>query len=292
MELVRSAEPVTPSRLEPTVPPDLETICVKCLQKESSKRYASALALAEDLERYLAHEPIQARRVGAVGRMARWCRRNPTLAATVAAATILVAIVGSIGLWGVVEERDHYRQERDHAQANLYRALVGEARSQIDAHDTGWWWNALDNIREAANLDVASRDPVALRDLAVECMGSRNPCFRLQGVWSGHTGPVTALAISPHGRLVATGSRDKTVRLWSMPEGKPLAVLSGHEGTVTGLAVHPNGRLLVSSSMDGSVRIWNLASTAAMLSGTLTGHSSSSEVRQLNAGRKQRGYFP
>ncbi len=285
LEQVRNVEPEPPSRIQSKLPADLEIICLKCLQKESSNRYASAKALAEDLERFLAHKPIHARRIGAVGRAARWVRRNPTLAATVAAATLVVSVVAGIGLWNVFAERDHYHQERDHAQANLYRALLGEARSQMDARDTGWWWRALDNVREAANLDVTGRDPAALRDLAIECMGSRYPCCRLQGVWSGHTGPVTASTCSPDGRMAATGSQDKTIRLWSLPEGKLLAVLSGHEGTVTGLTVHPNGRLLVSCSTDGSLRVWDLTSKAGLLAGAITVESNSSEVRDLKAGR-------
>ena len=285
LEQVRRAEPEPPSLIHRKLPADLETICLKCLQKESSKRYASAKALAEDLERYLAHKPIRARRVGAAGRAARWFRRNPALAATMAAAAIVVAVVGCIGLWSVFEERDHYRQERDHAQANLSRALVGEARSQIDARDTGWWWRALGNLSEAAKLDVADRDLAGLRDLAIECMGSAYPCMRIQGTWSGHTGPVTTVVVSPDGRLAASGSRDQTVRIWSMPDGEPLAVLTGHTGTVTGLAFHPGSQCLASCSVDGSVRLWRLNPRAPSSGGASNGEFRLLQVFDPKAGR-------
>jgi serine/threonine-protein kinase len=77
---VQTQEPVPPRRLQPQVPRDLETICLKCLQKEPARRYASAEALAEDLRRFRAGEPIHARPISLVERLGRWCRRNPALA--------------------------------------------------------------------------------------------------------------------------------------------------------------------------------------------------------------------
>jgi len=83
-------DPVSPRSLIPTISIDLETICLKCLQKEAGKRYQSAEALAEDLRRYLNHEPIQARPVNWVERLWRWRRRNPSLAAALALTTIIL----------------------------------------------------------------------------------------------------------------------------------------------------------------------------------------------------------
>jgi WD40 repeat protein len=98
--LVIKEEPVPPSRLRPRLPRDLETICLKCLEKEPAGRYPSAEALADDLRRFLAHEPIQAWPVGAWGRAVKWARRRPARAGLVVAALSLVVLAGV--LWYAV----------------------------------------------------------------------------------------------------------------------------------------------------------------------------------------------
>jgi tetratricopeptide (TPR) repeat protein len=120
--LLRTEEPIAPSHLRPRLPRDLETVCLKCLDKRPQKRYASADALAVDLDRYLAGKPVVARRVGSAARVALWCRREPALASTIAVAILAVAAVASFGFWRVVHERDRYRTERDRAVANLRKA--------------------------------------------------------------------------------------------------------------------------------------------------------------------------
>ena len=92
---VLSEEPVPPRRLNATIPRDLETICLKCLEKEPGKRYASAAALREDLRRFLVGEPIAARPVGRPERAWRWCRRNPWLAGAVGLVAAGLVVVAS-----------------------------------------------------------------------------------------------------------------------------------------------------------------------------------------------------
>src|SRR5215469_11021066 len=101
METVRQVldkEPVRPKALRASVDHDLETICLKCLEKLPASRYGSAEALAEDLERWLNHEPILARRSTAIERLAKWMRRNPK----VAALTVLLNVVLVVGLAGIL----------------------------------------------------------------------------------------------------------------------------------------------------------------------------------------------
>ena len=89
--LVLGTEPAPPRRLNPAVPRDLETICLKCMEKRPARRYASAQALADDLDRYLDGEPIVARPLGPLGRLSRWARRRPALAATAVALALFYA---------------------------------------------------------------------------------------------------------------------------------------------------------------------------------------------------------
>lgn len=118
LEMVRNQDPVPVRQLQPKVPHDLETICLKCLQKLPAKRYMTAGALADDLGHFLANEPIQARPVGRVERLWRWCYRNPGIAALTAAVFLLlatVAVTSSIMAVQIHREKAAAEEARDAA---------------------------------------------------------------------------------------------------------------------------------------------------------------------------------
>jgi tetratricopeptide (TPR) repeat protein len=140
---VLEREPPRPRALNAAVDRDLETVCLKCLDKDPARRYASAAALAEDLERFLHGEPVQARPVSRVERLRRWCRRNRALAlATSLAAVGLVAVTTvAVLLW--VREAAHAARLQEAAQelkqalgeVKLKHALAESRRETAEAHE-------------------------------------------------------------------------------------------------------------------------------------------------------------
>ena len=118
LQQLLNTEPPAPRLLNPRVPRDLETICLKCLEKEIPRRYSTAQELAEELGRFLDGKPIRARPVGAAGRAWKWCRRRPALAGM----GLALALTGALGLAGVLWQSRQATNERRLAQEGEYAA--------------------------------------------------------------------------------------------------------------------------------------------------------------------------
>jgi WD40 repeat protein len=252
---VRTQEPVPVRRLQPLVPRDLETICLKCLEKEPGKRYASATALAEDLRRFQAHEPIIARPVRWWELVLKWGRRRPTVAA-LGAAVVAAVVLGLAGVgWQWQEaltERatalrlaDDLRTQRDAAEWQTYRANVAAALSALQIHNNGAARRYLDAAPERfRNWEW--------RYIARQIDDGHVPL-------RGHEDQVYSLAFSPDGRRLATGSKDRTIRVWDVTTGRTAAVLRGHDDGVCQVVFSPDGQSLASTDhAEGAVRLWHL----------------------------------
>jgi WD40 repeat protein/tetratricopeptide (TPR) repeat protein len=272
-------DPVPPSRLAAGVPRDLETICLKCLQKEPGRRYESALALAEDLERFLGGEPILARPSGRVERLAKWARRKPAVAALLAA--LALALVG--GFTGMLLLLLLAEERRGQAEANFHDA---EEKRQGLIRQTNLTAAENDNFRHAlyaAHTQLAHRewqDAHVGRVLELldgeGCQPTQEGQADLRGwEWyylrglchkdvrtlnSGDEG-VEQVAFSPDGHSLAVGGAPR-VHIWDTNSGRKIHTLPGHTAVVegvNGVAYSPDGRWLASGGCDGKIKIWDAA---------------------------------
>ena len=137
IQQVRSADPSPPSQLQSGIPADLETICLKCLQKAPEKRYESAKHLSDDIQRHIIHEPILARPVGQWERLVRLCRRNPRearLVSLVAGLLACFAIVAAFTAFRISQDRNQIVKQRDEISGQKDR--IEKQRDEITEEKT------------------------------------------------------------------------------------------------------------------------------------------------------------
>jgi WD40 repeat protein len=267
IEEVRQREPKPPSGINRRVDRDLQTICLKCLEKEPVRRYRSAQVLAEDLERWLRGEPIAARRVARAGQAWRWCRRNPR-ATVVLVAMGMLALFATVGFaiaWSAREaiaklNRDLVVRERL-ARRKQYVADIQQASYLVESN----------KIAEALDLLARHRPGRDTDDQrGFEWFYLWRLCHPGGRTLSGHRGDVYHAEFSPDGKLLATSGRDRTVRLWDVATSETRRVLTGHTQDVNWVAFAPDGRTLASASEDRTVKLWDTATGQEQR--TLSGH--------------------
>jgi eukaryotic-like serine/threonine-protein kinase len=255
---VQTAEPVPPRRLNPGAAPDLQTICMKCLQKEPARRYATAQALAEDLGRFLENKPIQARPVPLLERAWLWCRRRPLLAAMSAglAAAVILGVAGIVWQWrqaefnaqGELQQRLRAENVTAQTRLNLYAADVAVASQAIQNGNLGRARRTLDALRpKLGETDLRGFEWRYLWNL---CRGAQ------LAVLTGHEGTVTCAAFSPDGKSLATGSRDGTVRIWDVARHSCRTTLKATKLAVWSVAFTPDGKGLM-TAYENRVELWD-----------------------------------
>jgi WD40 repeat protein/tetratricopeptide (TPR) repeat protein/tRNA A-37 threonylcarbamoyl transferase component Bud32 len=180
-------EPVPPSKVEARVDRDLETICLKCLEKDPKRRYGSAEALADDLDRFLRGEPIRARPVGALEKAAKWVKRRPVVAGLLASLLLVAAVSGVLVAWSYTEALRQTRiaqDERDAARKAENKERTAKDRERQQLRKTQ---DALDQTKRALTTSKVAQALAALRDndpkLGLSLLES---CARETRFWEWH----------------------------------------------------------------------------------------------------------
>ncbi len=264
---VVSEEPVLVRQLQPRTPRDLETICLKCLQKQPGARYASALRLAEDLRRFQAGEPIEARAVGKLERGWRWCRRNPAVASLLFAVAVVLIAGTAVSTFFAVQSS---RRASD-AEASAERAREAEQKAERNAARAGERLYAAQML--LAHKAWEDGHFFRLRSLLQEKPPEPTGGATVRGfeweywnrladpalvTFARHGSVVNSLAFRPDGKHLASASWDRTVKVWDPTTGQEFLHLAGHDGEARCVAYSPDGKRLVSGG-GREVRVWDTA---------------------------------
>jgi hypothetical protein len=258
---VQCEDPIPPRRLVPAVPLDLQTIALKCLDKDPARRYGSAAELADDLGRFLAGEPILARPIGAAARIRKWARRRPG-AAALAAALVLVAILGlllTVWQWLRAEKERHRADVQVRARAEVGKLAVRH-RLEIERLRLG---GEVDQAIGLCALGEVNRGMLSL----VRCLEKAQAI----AARSGRPDPLERVirtnlaAWSPHVQCRQGSALPDAGRVWleeDSPAGRtgptPRAPLR-HSRAVRSVAFSQDGRTFTTACDDGQTRRWRTA---------------------------------
>ena len=277
---ILNEEPPALRKLDARLPRGVETICLKCLEKDPARRYQSAAALAADLRRWLTGHPIQARPVSRTERAWRWCHRNPAVA-SLSAAVVIVLLAGiSISSLFAINANTHAaaavvnatraRREKDRADDNAVELSHQLYVAQMNLARREWELGEINSVLE--RLEQSSPQHTGAEDYrGFEWSYWHRLCHSHMLELKGHRSQVTRVAFSADGKRLATASLDEMVKVWDTTSGQETLTLKVQGSSVWSVAFSPDGKWLAATSYDRTVKLWDATSGQETL--TLKGHS-------------------
>ena len=245
-------EVVPPRQLNASIPRDLETICLKCLEKDEPRRYATADGLADDLQRFLDHRPIVARRIGKIGRAWKWSRRNPSWA--ILAIILFVLLNVSTVAYTVLTYREGIAAElADKSGEEMRRIRSDELfdRSQFAGGENSQ--HALPWLIAGLKLDADTPRERTTRQRIRSVLDHGAALTQLYC----HDGPVMCAQFGPDGDRLLTGCADRSARIWSVATGACRQSFA-HDAPVRHAEFNHRGNLAATAADDGTVQLWTL----------------------------------
>jgi WD40 repeat protein len=273
---VLTEEPVAPRCLQPRAPRDLETICLKCLEKKPARRYASAQALGDDLARFLAGEPIEARPIGAWERAMKWARRRPAVAALTALTVGITFFAFGMVTWQW-QEAERARRYAETAQEQTEAARTEEAQQRQRyqrlsvnlAVDRGLHLCEQGDVGRgllhlARTLEWAGNEPGDWQRIIRTNLNAWTHSLCSLKECLPHRCHVLAAAWSPDGRFALTGGTDRKARVWEAATGKEIGGPLLHPARVNAVAFSPDGKSVLTGTGDprsatGAAWLWDRA---------------------------------
>lgn len=261
---VGEKEPPRPRVLVPALDSDLETVCLKCLNKDPGQRYGSAEMLAEDLDRWRHGEPIQARPVSTAERLRSWCRRKPALATSLFAVVVLfvIVVIGSpIAVFRINRERQRAQELGETEARRAYAADMNLVQRALEMNNRGRALEMLSRYRQGTDLPGRDLRGWEWRYLWNQCQSDAESVFFKGASWA------TALSVSHDGALLAVANQDSGVSVFERATRRRTAHLAA-SGHMVRAVFSPTDPLLAYSSVPtfGStgtnylVRLWNSVS--------------------------------